>query len=567
MTATVMRRGRLRKLGENWSPDDFILNAAIILVAGGLLLFLAAPLLTLLGKSFQDQDGQFVGLVNYYRYFTNPALATSIVNTAFVGAVTVAICVPLAFGYAYALMHTSMPGKFIFRAIAMMPLLAPSLLPAMSLLYLFGNQGILKDVVFQGQIYGPRGICLAQIFFCFPQAVLVLTTAMALGDGRLYEASRSLGGSGWLTFRRITLPSCRYGLISAGFVVFTLVTTDFGIPKIIGGNFGVLSTDVYKQVVGQQNFQMGAVVGVVLLTPTVVAFMIDRLLQRRHTAMFSSRSVPYQPTASALDWPAFLFCCVISFAILVVFAVAGWASFIKFWPYNFSMSLANYDFKNFDVLGWQPYFNSIWLAVLVAAIGTGSVIFGAYLVEKAPHLHGIRAVVQALAIMPVAIPGLVLGLGYIFFFNNPSNPASYFYGGLAIMVVNTVVHFYTVPHLTALTALKRLDREFESISDSLRAPRLMTFRRVTLPLCGPVLLDIAIYFFVNAMTTVAAIIFLYNSDTKTAAIAVVNLDDSGMPSAAIAMGMMIFYTCVAAKILQLLAERILSARMQQWMRR
>jgi iron(III) transport system permease protein len=144
---------------------------------------------------------------------------------------------------------------------------------------------------------------------------------------------------------------------------------------------------------------------------------------------------------------------------------------------------------------------------------------------------------------------------------------SLLYGGLSIMVVNTIVHFYTVPHLTAVTALKRLDREFELISDSLRASRLTTFRRVTVPLCGPVLLDIMIYFFVNAMTTVAAIIFLYNSDTKTAAIAVINLDDSGMPSAAIAMGMMIFYTCVAVKIFQLGAERMFATRMQQWMRR
>jgi iron(III) transport system permease protein len=132
------------------------------------------------------------------------------------------------------------------------------------------------------------------------------------------------------------------------------------------------------------------------------------------------------------------------------------------------------------------------------------------------------------------------------------------------MVINTVVHFYTVPHLTAVTALKRLDREFELISDSLRVSRLTTFRRVTVPLCGPVLLDIAVYFFVNAMTTVAAIIFLYTSDTKTAAIAVINLDDSGMPSAACAMGMMILYTCIAAKLGQVLVEWLFHARMQRW---
>ncbi|MGE0005135.1 MAG: ABC transporter permease subunit, partial [Parvibaculaceae bacterium] len=379
-------------------------------------------------------------------------------------------------------------------------------------------------------------------------AVMILTASMRMNDARLYEASESLGASGLRTFLRVTVPACRYGILNACFVVFTLVTTDFGVPKIIGGNFSVLSTDIYKQVVGQQNFQMGAVVGVVLLVPTLIAFGLDRLLQRKAQASFSSRSVLYRPRSSALDWPAFGFCALISAMILLVIGVAGWASFIKFWPYDLSLSLDSYRFDLVDMTGWASYWNSLRLAVVVSALGTVFICFAAFLIEKAGEHPLAGRFFHLLAMAPVATPGMILGLGYIFFFNTPVNPLSFMFGGIVLMAINTVAHFYTVPHLMALTALKKLDREIELVSDSLKASRFTTMRRVTLPLCAAAVLDIAVFLFVNSMTTVAALIFLYSGETKTAAIAAINLDDSGIPASALAMGMMIFYTCLIVKL-------------------
>ena len=160
--------------------------------------------------------------------------------------------------------------------------------------------------------------------------------------------------------------------------------------------------------------------------------------------------------------------------------------------------------------------------------------------------------------------GLVLGLAYIFFFNHPDNPLTFIYHTMAILVISTITHFYTVSHITAGTALKQMDAEFESVSASLKQPFYITFRRVTVPVCLPVILDIAIYLFVNAMTTVSAVVFLYGPDTTLASVAVLNMDDAGDIAPAAAMGMMIFYTCAVMRIVHYGASRSLVYRTQAW---
>ena len=178
----------------------------------------------------------------------------------------------MAFGFAYALTRSRMRFKGTMKMIAMMPILVPSLLPGIGLVYLFGNQGLLKGLLMGHSIYGPLGIIIGSVFFTFPHALIIISTALALSDQRQYEAAQSLRASVWRTFWTVTIPGARYGLISAAFVTFTLVITDFGLPKVIGGQYSVLAIDIYKQVIGQQNFQMGAVVSVVLLVTETVTF-------------------------------------------------------------------------------------------------------------------------------------------------------------------------------------------------------------------------------------------------------------------------------------------------------
>lgn len=423
-----------------------------------------------------------IGLENFSTYFSTPALAQSIYNSMLMAAISTVVTVSIAFALAYGLTRSCMPLKGLFRGILTIPILVPSLLPGIALVYLFGNQGVFKDWLLGYSIYGPIGIVIGSVFFTLPHAFLIILTALSVADARHYEAAASLKAGKWRTFRTVTVPGARYGIVSAAFVVFTLVITDFGLPKVIGGQYGMLAVDIYKQVIGQQNFEMGAVVSVILLVPAVLAFAVDRRMQKRQVALLSARAVPYAPKPNVrVDAPCFAFACLVSLFILGMIAMCQVAAVVKFWPYDLTLTTKNFAFDLMDGGGWAAYGNSIRLALLTALFGSLVVFAGAYMVEKADGFRFGRGLFHFLAMMPMAVPGMVLGLAYIFFFNNPANPLNPIYGTMTILVVCTVTHFYTVAHLTALTALKQMDPEFESVAASLKQPFHRLFFRVTVP--------------------------------------------------------------------------------------
>jgi len=550
------------------STDDWIMRAMMLAIAAYLLLAIALPLYAILSKSFQDPDGMYIGLTNYITYLSTPALTWSIGNSFKVTFVATVIVLFIAFIYSYALTRSCMPFKKFFKGVALIPLLMPSLLPAIALVFFFGNQGVIKEWLFGYELYGPIGIVMGEVFFVFPHVMTILLISMSLSDARLYEASEVLGASKIRTFFTVTLPSMRYGLVSAFFVAFTLVITDFGVPKVVGGQYNVLATDVYKQVVGRHDFQMGAVVAMALLLPAAFAFIADRLVQRKQVALLSARAVPFEPKPSfTFDMVMFAFCALIALIITSVLAMAAYSSLVTFWPYNLTLTLKHYNFDLMDGGGWSSYFNSIELATYTAIFGTIVIFSGAYLVEKSRGFHKGRSMMQALCMVPMAVPGLVLGLAYVFFFNHPDNPLDFLYHSMPILVICTITHFYTVAHLSSVTALKQMDPEFEAVSQSLKAPFYKTFWRVTVPVCTPAILDVSMYLFVNAMTTVSAVVFLYSSDTTLASVAVLNMDDAGDQSPAAAMGMMIVMTAATVRLIHMVLTRGLTQRTQAWRQR
>jgi len=547
------------------SRDDWAMRGCMVGIGLFLAVFVLLPLYTLLSKSFENRAGEFVGLANFTEYFETPALFFSAINSLYISVIGTMLVLSTAFVYAYALTRTCMPFKWFFRLVAVIPLLTPSLLSGISLVYWFGRQGVAKDLLLGESIYGPIGIVIGSSYWVFPHALMIVITALSITDARLYEAAIALRASRVKTFFTVTIPGCKYGLISAGFVVFTLIFTDFGVPKVIGANFNMLATDIYKQVIGQQNFQMGAVVSIILLLPAVVAFSVDRIVQRKQVALLSSRAVPYEPKPDRhRDLAMLAFCSFIALLILCMIGMAQYAALITFWPYNLELTLGNYDFDLANGGGWDSYFNSIRMSLYTAVVGTAIIFFGAYLVEKGHGFAAGRNTFHAVAMLPLAVPGMALGLAYIFFFNNPANPFNFLYGTMGILVLVTVTHFYTVSHLTAVTALKQMDPEFESVSASLKTPFYRTFFRITVPVCVPAILDISMYLFLNAMTTVSAVVFLYSTDTTLASVAVLNMDDQGELPFAAAMAMMIAYTCAGVRILHGLLTRGIMQRTQAW---
>jgi iron(III) transport system permease protein len=542
--------------------EDVARYAVVAAFAGALYLFVVYPMAQVVWRSLLDNDGRVVGLANYARYFRTPAIARSITNSLQVSALTMVITVALAFVYAYGLTRTRMPARGLLRVAAMLPLFAPSLVQALAFIYVLGNNGIFTRLTgINVGIYGVKGIVLAEVFYCFPHALLILIAALEATDARLYDAARTLGASPAKTFLTVTLPGCKYGLISACFVVFTLVITDFGAPKAIGGKFGVMATEIYDQVSGQQNFTMGATVSVVLLIPAVLAFAVDRLIQRRQYALVSASARPLVPARRPLrDAGFFAYCGLIAGLIAGLYLVILVYSLVERWPYNFAPTLKHYAFDT--VGGYAPLWNSVYVAAWTAAAGTTLTVVGAYAVEKLRT--ALSAPLYLVSILPVSIPGMVLGLAYIFAFNAPGSALNALYGTLAILVVSNVIHYFTVGFLTATTALKQMDAEFEHVSASLGVPLYRTFWRVTVPLLLPAIVGISMYFFLSAMVTLSAVVFLVAPGTELAAVAVLLMDDAGDTAQAAAMSVLIIAVGLAVRLGYWALMRGVTRRTQAW---
>jgi iron(III) transport system permease protein len=536
--------------------------ALLAAFAAFLYLFLVWPMAQVAWRSLLDNQGRFVGVANYVRYVSTPAVAVSITNSLGVSLVAMLVTVSLAFVYAYALTRTAMPGRGVFRLVAMLPIFAPSLVSAIAFVYTFGNNGIFtRQTGINIGIYGAKGIVLAEVFYCFPHAMLILMAAFAAADARLYDAAAALGASRLKTFFTVTLPGVKYGLMSACFVVFTLVITDFGVPKVVGGKFSVMATEIYNQVIGQQNFTMGATVSVVLLVPAALACVIDRIVQRRQYALVSSSARPLAPARGRLTRAVlFAYCALVAGGIVGIYAVIVLSSLVTRWPYNFALTLKHYTFDSIG--GYTPLLNSLWVAALTAAAGTVITFAGAYLVEK--HRTGASGVLYMLSLLPVSVPGMVLGLAYIFAFNAPGSLLNRLYGTLAVLIVSNLIHYFTVPFLTATTTLKQMDAEFENVSASLGVPFYRTFWRVTLPIALPSIVGIAMYFFLNAMVTLSAVVFLVAPGTELAAVAVLLLDDAGESAQATAMSVLIIALGLATRLVFWVLLRGVTRRTQAW---
>lgn len=545
-----------------------------------LIIIIVFPLGLLLIKSFENNSGEFIGLDNFKEYFSNKNLLISLKNTFTISAASSIISLLLAFIYAYGIQRTTIKYKNIFKYIALMPLFAPTMMHGISLVYLFGRKGAVTtgffdkfpQLAFDINLYGATGIIIAEVLYIFPQIFLVLNIALSSTDYRLYEAADMLGTSNFRKFFTITLPNMKYGMISSFIIAFILSFTDFGAPKVVGGNYSVLATDVYIKVVGQNNMAMGAVVSIILLIPSVIAFFIDQKIQKKQGVVLNAKSIVYRAKKNKIrDAFFYIYTILICFFILSIFITIFVSAFSKLWPYNLSFSLNNFKFYDYNG-GIEIFFkNSFILAILSGIFGTFMTFMSAYLIEKKENKTLKDKIIYFLSLVPLALPGMVIGISFIFFFNksyftipffniNIMNPFNSIYKTIWIMVLANVIHFYSISFLTANTALKKLDKEFERVSLSMGIPWYKTFFNVTFPMCLESILEIFFYYFVNSMVTISALVFLYTSNLSLLSIAVINLDDTGEIAKASAMSIIILLTNVIIKIIYQIILNFLQKR-------
>lgn len=248
--------------------------------------------------------------------------------------------------------------------------------------------------------------------------------------------------------------------------------------------------------------------------------------------------------------------------MILFFAVALFASLIKLWPYNLTFTLDNYNLSEAGSgSGLTAFKNSILISLISAFLGTLITFIGAYIIEKTQQKFRIsRKIAYFLSITPLAIPGTVVGLSFIMFFNASAfnipftqyavlNPLHGIYGTIWIIVFANLIHFYSVPFSTATTALKRLDKEFETVSESLSVPFYRTFAKVTVPLCFPAICEMWVYFFVNSLVTVSAVVFLYSPTAPITSVMIVSMQGAGQTAPAAAMCMLLLFINLIVRLL------------------
>lgn len=530
-----MRRKSNQKIGAA-NPAQLI---CMWVLTCAFLVGMVFPLFTLFVKAFQDSSGGFAGIQNYLRYFSEPTLSVSALHTFEISLTTTIVSTALGFAYAYALTRTNLRMKRFFRYMALFPIFVPTVVHGIGLIVLFGKQGILTQLGFVIEIYGKTGIVLSEVIYTFPQAFLMFYIALRYADGRLYEAAESMGCNSMTKFLRITVPEVKYTLINSLFVCFTLAFTDFGAPKVIGGNYNVLATDLYNQVAGQFNFNLGAVVSTLLLLPALLTFVMDMVLNAKNHGEISTKAIQLKIEKNRRRDALFFLLCFAIFAFFVILISAlAMDALMKYYPYDKGLTLEHFQFTQSSG-GFQSFLNSIFMSILTAVFGTVFVFVYTYLIEKGKGMERMKKAGRLLSVIPMALPGMVIGLSFIFFFNQRSNPLNFIYGTVGILVVSNILHFYAVPYVTAAGALKKLDKEFESVAESMRIPGWKLFLKVSVPMSLPAIAEIFMYFFVNAMVTVSAVVFLYSADFRVASIAITHMEEAGNIAQAAAMSLLI----------------------------
>ncbi|OLC15566.1 MAG: hypothetical protein AUH29_07645 [Candidatus Rokubacteria bacterium 13_1_40CM_69_27] len=505
--------------------------AAVLLLLG---IFIVWPMVKVLWMSVLGPAGLTLG---HYREFVSTwRLFRILLNSLAVAAVSTVLTVLLALVLAYAVTRTTIPGKRFVSLMSLLPLISPPFLVSLAFILLFGRNGVVTRWLGLGwSIYGFHGIVMAQVFSFLPQAYILLANVLGNIDTALEEAAENLGAGPLTTLWRVTLALARPGLASAALIVFILCMTDFGNPILVGGRYNVLATEIYSEVIGLNDFASAATMSVVLIVPCLIAYLLNAYWvgATSYVTVSASASTGARPTPALVRWPLFLLSGGIALFIAVIYGLIPLGSFVRLWGSDWSLALTHYAFKSTAEGAW-PVWNSVKLAAVSGVVGTALALVTAYVIER-KRPPGARAI-EFLSLLPAALPGTVIGVGYILAFNVPPLSLT---GTLSILVSSVVFWKFPVAVLAGINALKQIDPAIEEAAVSLGAGSVRTFGRVVLPLLTGTAFSIFVYFFINGMVTVSAVIFLIYPGFNLGSVAILNQVENGYPGVACALGTII----------------------------
>lgn len=485
-----------------------IMKLIFLLILLFFLFFLIVPLLYMFWQSFKI--GNVVTTQNYIEALRNIEIREAFTNSFKVSFVASVITTILAFWLAYAVHFTTMHRhtKKLVQIGITLPMLLPTITYGFVLIYTFGNQGILTKLVGQPlfTIYGYNGLVIGYVLYTLPVAFILMQNSMQYIDKRFLLVSILMHDQPMRRFYH-TVYRPMVGTIGGAFILtFVLSFTDFGIPASVGGNYRVIATELYQAMLGSiVHFERGAVISVLMLVPAVLGVVMLTILERfnfQYKQVGQSELVKHRLRDTLFTIYSIL--CVT--AVCIIFSTMFIVPFTKGYPYDFSFTLEHVQNVLAEKDLTKVYINSLIVAVLTAILGVGITFMSALLNTRTP-LKG-RKSLDVTSMMTNTVPGMVLGLSYLFFFNGSSLK-----GTFLIIIACNIVHFFTTPYLMAKNSLQKMDPTWEVTAELLKDSWLKTVIRIILPNIRPTIYQMFSYYFLNAMVTVSGVIFLVSTKT------------------------------------------------------
>ena len=489
-----------------------LLLIAIILSFALLLLFVIYPLAKTLIYSLTDETGAF-SLANLITILQTPRYGKVFGRTMALGLIVAVIATFIGYVFAYTVTRVNVPAKGFFKTMATLPILSPPFVLSLSIIFLFGKQGLISKNLLGitgSSVYGLKSLIVVQVMSFFPIAYLTLSGILASIDASVEDAACNMGAGRWKTVWTVTFPLSLPGIISGALLVFIQSLEDFSNPATIGGDYTTLSIEVYNIITGSYDMRKGSVLALLLLLPAVIAYLLNKYWVNKKSFV----TVTGKPTQARklieephIKWPLFAFCLIVSAIIILFYGTVIFASFVRTWGVDFSLTLDQY--RKALQYGWDSLKNSMTLGLISAVIGglLGMVI--AYITAKRNY-YGKRFI-EVASVLMFAVPGTVLGISYILGFN--SKPLALTGTGLILVIVFT---FRNMPVAieSGTTTLLQIDNSIEEASTILGADTGYSFRRITLPMLKNAFFSGIVYSFTKAITAVSAVIFLVSPRWK-----------------------------------------------------
>ena len=489
-----------------------LLLIAIILSFALLLLFVIYPLAKTLIYSLTDETGAF-SLANLIAILQTPRYGKVFGRTMALGLIVAVIATFIGYVFAYTVTRVNIPGKGFFKTMATLPILSPPFVLSLSIIFLFGKQGLISKNLLGitgSSVYGMKSLIVVQVMSFFPIAYLTLSGILSSIDASVEDAACNMGAGRWKTFWTVTFPLSLPGIISGALLVFIQSLEDFSNPATIGGDYTTLSIEVYNIITGSYDMRKGSVLALLLLLPAVIAYLLNKYWVNKKSFV----TVTGKPTQARklinephIKWPLFAFCLIVSVIIILFYGTVIFASFVRTWGVDFSLTLDQY--RKALQYGWDSLKNSMTLGLISAVIGglLGMVI--AYITAKRNY-YGKRFI-EVSSVLMFAVPGTVLGISYILGFN--SKPLALTGTGIILVIVFT---FRNMPVAieSGTTTLLQIDNSIEEASTILGADTGYSFRRITLPMLKNAFFSGIVYSFTKAITAVSAVIFLVSPRWK-----------------------------------------------------